>query len=102
MEKTRIPKYAIGHKWRLTEHLAITYHSMLHYGRGFHREDGPAVVQCERGDEFWYYKNRLHRLDGPAIVYADGREYYFLDGRYYSFEGFLKAVKIRGVIHGTH
>lgn len=84
--------------------------------REFHREDGPAVVYDD-GDKFWYQNDNLHRedgpayegadgtkhwwayglrhrLDGPAIEDADGTEYFFIDGKHYTKEEFLKKTGV--------
>jgi len=36
----------------------------------WHREDGPAFIDTERGIEIWYKNGKQHRQGGPA--YIDG------------------------------
>ena len=96
MEKTRIPKYPIGHKWRLTENLAITYHFMLRDGRGFHREDGPAVTWLMDGGwcyEWWLHGKR-HRLDGPAVESPDGSKSWWVNGERVSRE-WMSVLRVK-------
>ena len=40
-----------------------------------HRLDGPAYIDADGGQEWWFNDNR-HRLDGPAYIDADhGRNF---------------------------
>ena len=44
-----------------------------------HREDGPAFVSSDGGQQ-WYLNGRRHRENGPAVVYADGGQEWWLNG----------------------
>ena len=69
----------------------------------FHKDDGPAIVDCEgsriwfrhglrhrdddlpgyeakNGDKAWYKDGKLHREGKPAIEYADGKAEWWLQG----------------------
>lgn len=55
-----------------------------------HREDGPAIVQ---GDFKYFYKNgKRHNLNGPAIIGQYEKEYW-IEGKKYEKEEWLKIVR---------
>jgi hypothetical protein len=73
-----------------------------------HRIGGPAVESStETMGKFKAYCKHgcAHNLDGPAIVFDNGDEWYYINGREYSKEGFDKEVeriKNEEVIQPTH
>ena len=45
----------------------------------------PNITECKidaNGNKFWYLNDKYHREDGPAIEYADGRTYYWINGKH--------------------
>lgn len=49
------------------------------FDRGFHREDGPAVIWHD-GDRWWMQNNSGHRLCGPAMIRNKTVDAYFVWG----------------------
>lgn len=49
----------------------IAFTSSLALGKGYHRDDGPAII-FDSGREDWYQGGELHREGAPAVVYKDG------------------------------
>ena len=45
-----------------------------------HREDGPAVIWADGGQE-WWLNDQIHREDGPAVVSSDGSQEWYLNGK---------------------
>jgi hypothetical protein len=58
----------------------------------WHRTDGPAIERAN-GDKFWYQNDKWHRTDGPAIERANGSKEYWIEGKIYTEEEFLKKTK---------
>ena len=58
-----------------------------------HRLDGPACIMKDEDAKFWYKNGKLHRLDGPAVEYSDGTKAWWIDGKEYTEEEFLKATQ---------
>jgi hypothetical protein len=58
-----------------------------------HREGGPAI-ESHDGRKEWFVHGVRHREDGPAIEINDGscRKAWYLNGRQYSEEEFLKLT----------
>jgi hypothetical protein len=46
-----------------------------------HREDGPAADYAN-GDQFWFLNGNLHREDGPAIEYTNGDKEWWLNNQH--------------------
>lgn len=71
-----------------------------------HREDGPAVIQAD-GTEIWYWQGKMHREDGgPTMLLCDGTIYYHChnvrhreDGPSVIIPGKLEAWYQNGVVH---
>lgn len=79
----------------------------------YHRENGPAITSCDRKTKAWYINGKLHREDGPAFIsdtekrwyvngvihredgpaieYQNGDDEWYINGKKFSFEEFLKA-----------
>lgn len=58
-----------------------------------HRDgDKPAVIT--KKTKQWYVNGVLHRTTGPAIINASGAEFYYINGKSYSYEEFKEAVKL--------
>jgi hypothetical protein len=53
----------------------------LDAGCRYHKDDGPAVIDCE-GNKFWYKHGERHR-DGdlPAVEMKDGDKAWYKDGK---------------------
>jgi len=51
-----------------------------------HRLDGPAVEYAD-GRKFWYVDGKRHRLDGPAFEYANGPKAWYVDGQLHRLDG---------------
>lgn len=53
------------------------------------------VIKMSNGSEIWMKNKRLHREDGPALYSTiSGRSSFYLEGRQYRFEDWVKKVKI--------
>jgi hypothetical protein len=42
-----------------------------------HREDGPAVVNHDGSNQWWFYHGKLHRLGGPAVIQNGCKEWWY-------------------------
>ena len=58
-----------------------------------HREDGPAIEYYD-GRKEWIQYGFRHREDGPAIEYHNGDKVYYLCGIEYTYEEYLKLLKL--------
>jgi len=47
-------------------------------GGPLHRENGPAVIHSEGGEE-WFSNGKRHREDGPAVTRSDGRKEWWVN-----------------------
>ncbi len=56
-----------------------------------HRIGGPAVEYAD-GDKFWFQNDKRHKLDGPAIELVKGYKEYWIEGKKYTEEEFLKKT----------
>jgi hypothetical protein len=45
------------------------------------KKDKPAI-EMATGTKFYYNHGWLHRLNGAAIIHEDGREEYFIEGKF--------------------
>jgi hypothetical protein len=52
----------------------------------YHRLDGPACIWAD-GTQYWYINGERHRLDGPACIWADGTQAWFVNGKYHRLDG---------------
>ena len=43
------------------------------------RLDGPAIE--DSGNKYWLKNGSYHRVDGPAMECADGKRFWFIDGK---------------------
>lgn len=59
----------------------------------FHRKNGPAR-QWPSGAEAWHQYGTFHRENGPAITDKNGNCLWFLDGKVYTFDEWLKKNEI--------
>jgi hypothetical protein len=55
------------------------------FGR-LHRVNGPAVVWCDGGEE-WFHSGKRHRDNGPAIVRANGYQEWWIHGELQRTDG---------------
>lgn len=53
------------------------------------------VLVDDEGTIRWYKNGKLHRKDGPAVEYADGRQYWYINGELITEEEFNKQHKKR-------
>ena len=51
-----------------------------------HREDGPAIEYAD-GRKYWWLNGKRHREDGPACEWADGRKEWYLNGERHREDG---------------
>jgi hypothetical protein len=51
-----------------------------------HRLDGPAIEYAD-GTEYWYVDGKQHRLDGPAIECANGDKEWYVDDKRHRLDG---------------
>ncbi len=51
-----------------------------------HRINGPAV-EYANGSNWWYLNGKLHRIDGPAIEGASGGKEWWLNGKLHRTDG---------------
>jgi len=58
------------------------------------RVDGPAIEWAD-GSQYWYLNGQVHRLDGPALVFPSGKVSYYIDGKFYAPEAFKEEVARR-------
>lgn len=71
--------------------------SVYYYVDGLlHREDGPAIESSSKENQY-FIKGKLHRQDGPAIE-SYKRKHYFLCGKEYSYEEWLKLRNLTAFI----
>jgi len=49
----------------------------------FHRKNGPAFYDLERGIKEWYKHNLIHREDGPAAEYSNGHKVWWFKHKWY-------------------
>ena len=52
----------------------------------YYRDDDLPAITWEDGSKFWYQHSKDHREDGPADMYADGYNYWWLNGSRYEFD----------------
>ena len=57
-----------------------------------HREDGPAY-EYANGTNFWYLNGLVNRVDGPACEYADGTKAWYLNGDHYTEKEYNAKIK---------
>jgi hypothetical protein len=48
----------------------------------FHSKDDEPALLMDSGTKFYYNHGWLHRLNGAAIIHDDGREEYFIEGKF--------------------
>ena len=77
--------------WRRVNSDGDVFYSKTNNSVNYHRLDGPAVEYAD-GRKYWYVNGKHHRLDGPAIEYADGSKYWYVDGEQYNEEDFNAIV----------
>jgi len=53
----------------------------------------PYCIEYVDGDKDWVVNDKLHREDGPAEIFEENC-YWSLNGKYYSFEEFIKITPI--------
>jgi hypothetical protein len=58
-----------------------------------HRDDGPAAIFAD-GDKSWWQHGKLHRTDGPAHECANGTQSWCLYGKCQTFDEWLDEVKM--------
>ena len=58
-----------------------------------HREDGPAVIWADGGQE-WWLNDQIHREDGPAYIGADGTQSWWLNSQEYTERDFNEKTKL--------
>jgi len=51
-----------------------------------HREDGPAIEYAD-GRKYWWLNGKRHREDGPAIEWADGGKFWYFHGKVHREDG---------------
>jgi len=65
------------------------------YFKGYeiHRKNKPAIEHkyCKS----WYIDGKKHRDDGPAVEYGNGYKYWYLNGKEYSEEEYLKIMNLK-------
>ena len=66
-----------------------------------HNPYGPAYIceDVENGYVEYLIEDEIHRLDGPARIYADGKEFYYINGKQLSkgeFEKHPERLKYLG------
>jgi len=45
--------------------------------------------------KYYYRGYEVHRVDGPAIEWCDDTKMYYLDGKYYTKEKYLKLKNLK-------
>jgi hypothetical protein len=55
--------------------------------------DEPAVVYND-GSKYWYKSGSIHRETDAAVIRHDGLKQYWLDGKQYYFETWIKLTPI--------
>jgi len=55
-------------------------------------KEKPYCVKYSNGNKFWLVNDKFHREDEPAILCIDGRKYWYLNGKEYSFEEWCKKL----------
>jgi hypothetical protein len=55
--------------------------------------DEPAVIY-NYGIKFWYQHGEFHRETDAAIIYYSGRKEYYLNGKEYPFEEWIKLTPL--------
>ena len=48
----------------------------------------------ENGTRYWFINDKLHREDGPAIEYANGGNYWYIEGEELTEEEFNNRNKV--------
>ena len=48
----------------------------------------------ENGTRYWFINDKLHREDGPAIEYANGGNYWYIEGEGLTEEEFNNRNKV--------
>jgi hypothetical protein len=46
----------------------------------FHQENGPAIITAD-GRKYWYQNGKPHREDGPAVECPDGNKFWYINGK---------------------
>ena len=64
-----------------------------HHGKLHRDNDQPAVIYDD-GAMYWYQHGKHHRETDAAIITASGYKEYWLNGHYYTFEGWIKITPI--------
>jgi len=54
---------------------------------------GIVSTKIWKGNKFWMLNGDYHREDGPAIEWTDGDESWFILGKLYTKEGYLKKMR---------
>ena len=69
-------------KEKLTGHLAVEEFEFWYVGGVLHRDDGPAFIDNDYGEEKWYQHGELHRDDDkPAVIIAGGTMEWYQRGK---------------------
>jgi len=58
------------------------------------RKEKPYCIEFHNSGKNWVVNGNLHREDGLAVEYSDGIKYWYLNGKQYSFENWLKLTPI--------
>ena len=86
-----------GYHHSFNDEPAIVYYngSMYWYHHGkFHRDnDLPAIIYYD-GSKAWYQHGEFHRETDAAIIYSDDCKQYWLDGKQYYFDEWIKLTPI--------
>jgi len=56
-----------------------------------HMDDGPAIIWAD-GSQYWYINGKQHRVDGPAIIWADGSQEWYINGKQHRENGPAKIL----------
>lgn len=54
--------------------------------------DEPSHISAG-GDMYWHKHGKRHRTSGPSMIAANGKEVYYLEGKYYSKEDWEKQLQ---------
>ena len=54
----------------------------------------PTMTASVSGTISYQLNGKLHREDGPAVIRADGRQYWWLNGKRYDFDDYCKQLKL--------
>jgi hypothetical protein len=76
---------------------AIVYYNggMYWYQHGKrHRDNDLPAIICSNGTMYWYRHGNVHREKNAALIYHNGHKEYWLNGKEYTFDEWIKLTPI--------